>query len=500
MPVDSSLPRPLTARLSAGVLALGGSMLMTRLLGLLNLAVLGRLLTPEDFGIVALAGLVTGAMTALLGRHFEIALIRTPDPDPAHIGSAFALSIIWGTATAIIVLLLAEWIAGILGEPEVATALRWLALIPLFEGLRNPAFSLYERQLSFRWPIIRDVSARLMTLFVSISLALAVGNYWAIVAGLIVYSATRSLVSHIAAPTAWPTLARYRDFLGFSGWMTVSSMAGYLNHRIDRAFVGVELGVAEAGRYRMGGDLAMMATSELTGPLLRVVYPGLVQRSQDLQTMRRAYRKAQGFILAVLLPAGVGVAVVAEDFLRVVVGAQWLGAAPILQVLAPLLALTGLTSGVHALIYIKGETRTLFLRDAAVLACLVPSLWMGIELAGLSGALAARVLSTGFGVALTLNIAARIVGERWWTPILAGGRTFAACAAMVVAVEALYTVLPSEADLLIASARLFLAAVSGAIVYSIAHLLLWRLVGAPDGPERDALGVLQHARRMVSSS
>ena len=71
--------RGISTQLSSGALTLFGSMAIVRLLSIISIAILGRLLTPEDFGIVALAAFVTGLLNQVVGRHFENVLIRTVD-------------------------------------------------------------------------------------------------------------------------------------------------------------------------------------------------------------------------------------------------------------------------------------------------------------------------------------------------------------------------------------------------------------------------------------
>lgn len=491
-------PPSLSTRVTLGVAVTGAAMLATRTFGLISIAILARLLTPEDFGLMALATFITGGVTATLGRHFETALIRTVEPTRQHAGTAFGLAMLWGVVAAAIVFASAKPAAVLLGAPDLELALRWLALCPLLEGLRNPSLPLAEKELRFRTPMLVEVGARLATLVFSAGFALILLNYWAMVIGLIAYSAVNALLSHVAAAAApRPTFARWREFLAFGGWATASALATYLNRRLDRAIVGAQFGLADTGRYRVGDDLASMSTSEIAWPLMRAIYPGLAQRADDLDTLRRTYRKSQLSALFVLLPMGVLVALVSQDLIMVIAGSKWLEAAIVLAAFAPLLGLGGLILGVQQILYIRNEVHRAFSRDMLLLALLVPALLFGAAAGGFEGLIAARMGMMTLNIVLTLAIAAKVLQEPWYVPVAAGWRTFAACAGMAALVWGLHQLVPFQPGLLDALYRLAMAGALGAVSFLALHLGLWRLAGRPDGPEALMIVLLQRVRARV---
>jgi PST family polysaccharide transporter len=483
-------PPSLSARVTLGVAVTWGAMMMTRTFGLISIAFLARLLTPEDFGLMALATFITGGVTAALGRHFETALIRTVQPSPRHVGTAFALAILWGVIAAALVPA-----AMLLGAPDLELALRWLALCPLFEGFRNPNLTLAEKELRFKRPMLVEVGARFATLLFSVAFALILRDYWAMVIGLIAYSAANALLSHVAADAApRPTLALWREFLAFGGWATGSSLAIYLNRRLDRAIVGAQFGLADVGRYRVGDDIASMSTSEIAWPLMRAVYPGLAKRATDLETLRRTYRKSQQASLFVLLPMGVLVALVSKDLIMVLTGPKWLEAATVLAAFAPILGLGGLTLGVQQLLYIRNEVHRAFYRDVLLLTALVPALLLGAAAGGFEGLIVARIGMMTLSIILTLAIAAKILQEAWYIPIVSGWRSLASCGLMIAAVWGFHHLVPFQPSLLDALYRLAIGGILGWTCYLALHYVLWRLAGRPDGPESLVIQMVQRLR------
>ncbi len=83
-----------------------------------------------------------------------------------------------------------------------------------------------------------------------------------------------------------------------------------------------------------------------------------------------------------MLPIGLGIALVAEEFLRVMAGPQWIDAAPVIWALAPVLALSTLNAGVKSVVYITGTPHKIFVRGMVVLAITIPALWLGLAAGG----------------------------------------------------------------------------------------------------------------------
>lgn len=463
-----------------------GATVVVRLLGVVSIAFLGRLLTPADFGVVALATVVVGLFEAMTNRQFELALIRTPNATAAHFDTAFTMSALWGATAGLATFALAGPVGAAMDSEALSQALRWLALVPLIDGLRNPYFASHEKGLRFAPAVVLETGAGAALTGVSIALAFLWRDYWAIVGGLVAQSLTRTALTYaLAQRRPGPGLAHLRDFFAFGGWLTGAGLLGFLGRRADAAVVGAWLDVAQAGQYHVGYEMSRMLARRLANPLQRAVYPGLATLGDRPERLRAAYFKTQNTILGFVMPLGVGLALTAPEAIRIVAGPQWAAAAFVVQLVAPAMAFNMITVGTQPLVMVEGATRSFFNRNALVVAVTLPTLVAGAATFGLAGVVWARIFSLVFATAVTLRMAGRIVGVPLHAFILKSGRTLLASAAMAGVVLGARPLLPAfDGSLEAAVASLALKAAIGGLTYGVVHAALWAAASFPDGFER----------------
>jgi PST family polysaccharide transporter len=489
----------LGARVTRGAAALVGANLATRVLGALSVVAVARLLSPEDYGVLALAMVVVGLAEVLTNLQFANALVRLPTVEKADLDTAFAMTALRGLVGAAGVLLSADAAAALLGEPRVAEALTIMALAPLLDGLRNPRLALFARNVDFRPEIVVEIGGRVVAVAVTVALAVTIGDFRALAIGPVAGSAAAAALSHLAAPArlGW-SLARWRPFLSFGGWLSAAGVVNFLNYRLDAAILGSALGAGAVGRYTMGEQMATIATHQLAYPLTRALYPGLAAVAADRARLRAAHRKAQTTILGLLMPVGVGSALSAVEIVRLLAGPQWSDAAPIVAVLAPVMAFGMIGSSAQAVSMAVGDTRAIFVVGVANLAVRLPLVLIGLWAGGLMGVVYARVGSGLFATLSMLALAGRQTGDSMLAPLTLTWRTMAACAVMAAAVASLGG--PADDGTLAAAVSLGTKAATGAAVYVSAHLALWALCSRPDGFERFILGVAAGVLRGRKSS
>lgn len=488
---DAAPDRPagLSQRVLAGATLLVGGSFAVRLIGVASIAVLARLLSPADYGVVALALVAVGLAQRFSELNVANALLRLPKVEPHHYDTAFTLALVRGAAVGGALFLLAGPIAAATATPELAPVLRWMAVVPLLDGLVNPRFIDFARQMDFRREAAMAVAAKVVFLLAAVGVALMHADHWALVVGTIAAAAAGTLATHALRP--WRPGIGLRDaghFVGFGLWLTAAGTVNFVNYKADTVLIGATLGPAPLGQFAMGDQIATMATHQIATPITRAIFGGLARIGDDRARLARAYLRAQTSVMAVLLPAGVGTALVAAELVRVAAGPQWAPAVPVLQVLAPTIAFSMVQAGAQSLLMVRDDTRSLFTRNLAILAVRMPLVVAGVLWFGVPGVLGATVLGTLFLVWVTLRVVADHLGGHWTDAFRAGWRSYAACAAMVGGVLALGSVLPDPADAFWPSLGLLAAkAAAGAALYVGAHLALWHAAGRPDGVERTGI-------------
>jgi PST family polysaccharide transporter len=456
-----------------------------RLLDLLSIVVLARLLSPEDFGLVAIAASIVAIVQGLSDFDVDKALIRSSDERRDLFDTAWTLSTLRGLLAA----LLMAAIAAVLPDRRVSLVLFALAATPLLKGLSNPRFVLFERGLVFSRLAGQTLAAKLVSVAAALAVAYSTRSHWALVVGILAGSLTSLALSYLLRPyrPRW-SWSRGSEIFAFSGWMSATTFVTALSMETDKIIVGRLLGVAEAGLYFMTQRIGVLPTRELISPLQRILYPSFSEIAADRERLRRIVAESVNVFASLGLPAGFGFALVANDVVPLLLGDDWLAIVPLLIVLVPFLGLRGILSMTLPAVMALGETRLLFRVSAIYALVHIPAFIAGTAAYALPGAIGSIVVAGLFYIYLSAWMLRRLVGITAGEIARRIRRPIVATAAMVAAVLGLAAVAPFD---LFAADGSWVALASkiavGAAVYCSALYALWRLAGRPSGLERRLL-------------
>lgn len=489
-PAPSGLTR--RSALAVGVATLLASGAFRQGLGLATIAITARLLTPEDFGVVAYF-LIATALLEMFQRQIGMVLIRLDNVTPEHLHTVFSFQIIFGLLAAAI-FWAAQPLVELLGIPALVDLMPVLSAMSLIVAIKSPRFLLFERGLRFGYAAGEETLSRLVYAIFAIGLAWYWRDYWAIVVATFAGQITRGLWTFSIAPMSLKlSLSQWRDSLSFSSWSIGAQLAQFLSTNAPQLIIGSTLGLADAGLFRIGTRLVNVVTHQLFTPILRVVYPGLADLSRKTDQAKEGFRKINAGFLAILLPCSVGFALLSVDIIWMFMGYKWVAAAPVIWVLAPLYALNALQASVRSAVYIEGSTSLLFLRNTTVLLVVCAVMLIGVQY-GFNGALIAAGVANLAGLFATLVIAKRYGNGRFFEPLAVGWRSFVACAVMAVAVIATNYVLRVGIHYSYTPFIVLTKAGVGAIVYTGTHIALWAVSGRPEGFETMVFSLLARVR------
>jgi len=365
---------------------------------------------------------------------------------------------------------------------------------------------MFQRNIDFSKEFNRRIASTIFGSLAAITVAVATESYWAIVAGTLAGRFTEMALSYWRIPyRPRVSFREWRTFLGFGGWLTMSGIISYFTQVAPQFLIGKYMGAAQLGYYTIGRDVSQVATRELATPISQAIFPGLSAIAHNNKRLRSAYRKAQSVILGIALPIGVGTALMAQELIAILVGTKWLPSSEVVILLAPTLAFTMITSATDGLAMAKQATRAMFNRAVFVAAIAMPvyafAVWQGTFITVIY-ALVFRML---LQATVNMYFAKTLIGDSFFSPFKASWRSLIAAAAMaaiVSAVPAPFT--PGDAEYVVLiqmMPRVFL----GAAIYVLAHFVLWRLAGRPDGFETKmlevsgiALGKLRRFRRTAN--
>jgi PST family polysaccharide transporter len=482
-----------TRRFAAGVGWLYSLRWVERLADFALVVVLARLLSPDDFGLVAIATSVVAIIEGLAAFDVSKALIRTRDDDRALFDTAWTLAALRGLLSGLLMLAIAPFVT----DTRIAAILCVLALSPVLAGLANPRFVTYERELAYSPVAGLTLAARVVSVLVTLVLAVAYRSYWALVVGVLANTLASTVLSYALRPyRPRVSFARNADLFAFSGWLSLATIVTTLAMETDRIIVGRLLGIAEAGLYFMTQRVGVLPTRELISPLQRILFPSFSEVAGDRERLRRVASESIGLLGSLSLPAGVGFALIAGDFVPLALGPQWLAIIPLLRVLVPYLGVRGTLSMAWPCVMAQGEVRLLFWVALVYALVHLPVFITGTAVFGLSGAIWSIVLAGVFYTFLnawmlrrTLGISAGEILARLRRPLLATG----AMAGVVLGLGATAALGPDSGTGPWTS--LLTKTLAGAIAFPVALFGLWRLEGRPPGAEHRLLQLLARPSR-----
>lgn len=460
-----------------------------RLLDFGSLLLLARLLTPEDFGLVAIAGSFVAILQGLSDFDVHKALLRSRSEERGLFDTAWTLGALRGGLAALVLLGLST----LPSDPRLGPALAVLALAPLFAGLNNPRFVLYERALDYSKVAVQTLGAKLLAVVVMLAVAFVTRSFWALILGTVVGSLATLVMSYALRPYR-PRLAlsHAREIFGFSGWMSLTTIVTTLSMETDKLIVGRYVGVVQAGVYFMTMRIGVLPTRELVSPLQRLLFPSFSEIAGDRERLRRVVLESTGVLASLSLPAGVGFALVASDLVPLALGDQWLAITPLLCVLVPYLGLRATLSNALPCAMALGETRLLLRASIAYALIHLPAFVLGTLLFDVEGAVWSVVLAGLFYSYLNLWLLERTVQLGPLALLRQLQRPLLATAAMALTLFALEPLAPFRLSLHSAPdgaswPGLLSKSALGAAVYTLTLVGLWRLQGRPAGFERRLL-------------
>jgi lipopolysaccharide exporter len=459
----------------------------TRNLGLLSTLILVRLLDPSDFGLVALGTAFAATVDALSAFGVQDALMRLASPTRDSYDTAFGLGVLRGLLTTAIIVAGAWPAAAFFNEPRLGVVLLALAAGTLISSFENIGTVDFRRDMAFRKEFQLQVLSRVIGVALTIAVALIWHNYWALIGGNLVTRVARLAQSYIMSryrPRF--TLTAWRELIGFSLWNWAGTVLGQVRDRAESFVIGRALTTTDVALFSVGQEIGSLPVTEVAEPLHRALFSAFVLLNNAGEKPRKLYLDTMEAGFLIILPAGVGISLVADPLVHLMLGERWLAAIPIVQIMAAVSTISVFRLVSDAFYSAAGNLRLTFAMTAISAVVRVPLLLVLVSWYGLTGAAIALGIASLIDQLLylaatlpRLGIAAHELAGRLW-------RATGACLAMVACLSAIGMAWTSTTEAAIWRQTLDLLgrSATGAIIYALALTVLWLAAGRPDGAER----------------
>jgi len=287
---------------------------------------MARILTREEFGIVAVE-MVVWQMIALLGQMGLAAkLIHQQENVPEYANATFWLNIFVNTAIAVFAVAVAPLAAGFYDNPASQPIIYILAAGFVLSAIGNTHSTLLQKRMAFKALSILDIWLTLLKILVAVGMVLSGFGFWSLILPELFNRPVRIIALWKLEP--WRPrlklgLEYWRDIFGFGKYVFGTTIIRYLNINGDYLIIGKVLGTAPLGLYKFGYGLANWPIENIVWVFGRVMFPAFAHLQNDIKEMQRLYLKIAETLSILSFPLLLGLAAVADLLIPAVYGEKW---------------------------------------------------------------------------------------------------------------------------------------------------------------------------------
>jgi lipopolysaccharide exporter len=481
----SSATSRMGTKMAAGAAWLILLRMAERGIGLISTLILVRLLLPEDFGLVAMAMSLVAMVDALGYFGLDAALIQNRNVTRDHFDTVWTITVIYGIASCLVLALSAAAVSKFYVEPRLEAIIYALASFAFLQSLENVGMVSFQKEMRFNKEFQFKLVKKIVGFFTTVSLALYLGSYWALIVGVGITRAVGVALSYyMISFRPRFSLGCFKELWRFSIWMWLNNAVVFSATRGYDFIIGRIGGARALGLYSVAYEVASLPTTEVVDPISRAILPGFANMSGDPLSLTRAVIQSASIVALITVPLGAGLSVLSEPFVRLVLGEKWTMAIPLIQVLA----LYGVMRAAHAgtgPAYISlGYPRIITFINMPHLIVGWPMMIMLLPTLGVTGAGYAIISASMVGLSVNFYFARKLmkisflqIMNYYWRPI-------AASLIMVLAEKAILRWWPPAVGSYELLMQLLFYVVVGGGVFLVSLLSIWGAVGRPAGAEQ----------------
>ncbi len=370
---------------------------------------LARLLTPDDFGLIAMVLAFTGVAHLLVDVGLGAALIQKKDVSEKHFTSVFWINFFLGCLLALLLFFLSPLIAGYYNRPDVEGVAKVLSIIFVIGSLALVPRNRLVKELLYKYIALSDFISMMVSGGVAVVLAVNGFGYWSLVFQQLLQQIISTLMIWKYGrwrPKGWICKDAVKELWGFSSYVFSTRLLFYFSGKLDVFLLGRYMGGQVLGLYDKGQSIMLFPLQNVSHMVGSIMFPALSKIQTDMERVRYVYLRSTRAVAFVTFPMMVGVFVVSKSFVLGVLGPQW-------EELIPLIKIFSVAGVAMSIVTLVGS---IYLsQGAAKLQFRVSLIYKPITIAAIVGGLSWGVIgvATGFAISKIINgVIALIVAGR----------------------------------------------------------------------------------------
>ena len=332
-------------------------------IGLLFGIVLGRLLSPSDYGMIAMITVFSLIANALQNSGFITAITNLKEPTDNDYNSVFWFNISVGCFLYVVLFFCAPFIADYYHTPALVSLSRYAFLSVVLSSLCTAQSAYLFKNMMVKQKAQASIIATLSSSCVGVAMAFLGMAYWALATQTLVFNLVNTLLFWYYSP--WrPNLhvdfAPVKRMFRFSFKLLATTITTHINNNILNILLGHYFTAHDTGNYNQAYQWNFKAYYVIQGMIDSVAQPVLVDLREQPQRQLEALRKLIRFTAFISFPLMLGFGMVAKEFIVITITAKWLASAELLQILSISGAIIPMCSLMSSLIVSKGKSGTFF--------------------------------------------------------------------------------------------------------------------------------------------
>jgi len=307
------------------------------LIGLASTVILARLLSPDDYGLMAMVAVVTSFAGLFRDLGLSSAAIQQRTLSGAQQSNLFWTNVAVGFALTAAVACTAPLVSRFYRKPELLWITVALSTTFVVSSVASQSGALLVRDMRFGRQAVASVSGAIVTLLVGVGLAVSGFRYWSLVWGQLAGSVTSTMLL-VALSRFRPGLPSrgtgLKRMLAFGASITGFNLVNYFQRNLDNLLIGRYWGAAPLGIYSRAYSLLLFPIQNVRGPINAVAFPALSRLQNEPAAYRTYYLRVTSLLAALSMPLTAYLYVASEPLIKVVLGRQWLGVVPVFSYLA----------------------------------------------------------------------------------------------------------------------------------------------------------------------
>lgn len=295
---------------------------------------IARILSPYDYGIVALLTIFISVATVFVQSGLGAALIQKKDADDLDCSSVFYYSLVLASVVYLVLFFSADWIADFYGMSELTIILRVMS-ITLFPGAINSLqIAILSKQMQFKKQFYSSLFAAVFSGVVGIAMAFMNYGPWALVFQQLSYQIVVCFVLFLLVkwkPQLLFSFKRTKSLLSYGLKLLAAKLIDVVYHNLESLIIGKFYSAEILAYCNKGKQFPMTLIDNIDGSVQSVMLPAYSAKQDDMQTIKLMLRKAVSMCTYLAFPSMMVLAAMGTPLIGLVLGSKWLDAVPFLQ-------------------------------------------------------------------------------------------------------------------------------------------------------------------------